>query len=360
MNPDLSLFVRDALARGTSRDDIRRVLAEAGWRDEEIAAELDRWADLAFPVPVPRRKPRVSAREAFLHLVLFATLYLAAFNTGAILFDLIERALPDPVTARPWERSEGRLPWALASLLVALPVFLYTHRIIAGSLRRDPEKRGSGVRRWLTYLTLFVTALVIIGDLVAALNGWFRGGLTPRFLLKALVVFAIAAVAFRHYLADLRRDEVDRPVLRTSWLGRAGVIGMAIVAIVGLIAMGAPHTARLRELDRRRVEDLDQLAGAIIAYHGHNGRLPRNLDEVIIDPSARDRRLTGRDPVSGTAYGYVVIDSIWFELCATFSTADSLGPYGMPVGAFWRHADGRHCYRFHAQRGSSPRKSVPD
>src|SRR6185295_12639743 len=98
MNRDLQRFVREALGRGQSRAAIRDALQQAGWRADEIDAALAVYAETDFAVPVPRRRPYLSARETFLYLVLFATLYTTAYDVGQILFALIERWLPDPVS----------------------------------------------------------------------------------------------------------------------------------------------------------------------------------------------------------------------------------------------------------------------
>src|SRR5436309_7930062 len=100
MTADLQQFVRDSLVRGLPRDAIREQLARAGWRPEEVEAALGAWVESDFPVPVPRRRSYLSAREAFLYLVLFVTLYVTAFNVGALLFQFIERWLPDPAITR--------------------------------------------------------------------------------------------------------------------------------------------------------------------------------------------------------------------------------------------------------------------
>ena len=63
------------------------------------------------------------------------------------------------------------------------------------------------MRKWLTYLTLFIGASVLLGDVIALVNGVLKGDPTLRFLLKCLVVGAIAGTAFAYYLADLRQDE---------------------------------------------------------------------------------------------------------------------------------------------------------
>jgi uncharacterized membrane protein (DUF106 family) len=66
------------------------------------------------------------------------------------------------------------------------------------------------VRRWLTYLTLFVSAGVLIADLVTMVYNVLGGELTTRFVLKVLVVGAIAGGVFWYYLTDLGVDEKEQ------------------------------------------------------------------------------------------------------------------------------------------------------
>src|SRR3546814_1425575 len=92
---ELDTFVREALMRGQSREAIAQALAAAGWTEAQTGDVLSAYADVDFPVPVPRPRASLSAREAFLYLVLFASLYYAAFHVGSLLFDLINAAFPD-------------------------------------------------------------------------------------------------------------------------------------------------------------------------------------------------------------------------------------------------------------------------
>src|SRR3546814_3146708 len=93
---ELEQFVNAALSRGESKQSVLAALSAAGWSPEQAADALDAYADVAFPVPVPRPRPYLSAREAFLYLLLFASLYVWAYHLGSLLFDLINTALPDP------------------------------------------------------------------------------------------------------------------------------------------------------------------------------------------------------------------------------------------------------------------------
>jgi hypothetical protein len=199
-------FVRECLGRGLTRAQIEAALTQAGWSQEQVRGALAAFAAVEFPVPIPRPRPSWSARDAFLYLVLFSTLYTVSYNLASLLFDLINRALPDSVNPEPWGFRES-IRWAVASLIVALPVFLYVSTITNRDTRADPARRASPVRRWLTYLTLFVSACVLVGDVVALVYNLLGGELTTRFVLKVAVVGAIAGGVFWYYLGDLGADE---------------------------------------------------------------------------------------------------------------------------------------------------------
>ncbi len=207
---DLEHFVRDALAKGVSRPDIESALAAAGWPPEQSRDALHAYADIAFPVPVPRPRPYLSAREAFLYLLLFTTLYVAAWNLGSLLFDLINRAFPDPAdNSYMVGRLGASIRWSTASIIIAFPMFLYVARYLSRDLARSPVKRLSAVRRWLTYLTLFIAAGVLIGDMITLVYNMLGGELSIRFVLKVLVAAVIAGTIFGYYLHDLRREEQE-------------------------------------------------------------------------------------------------------------------------------------------------------
>ncbi|MDQ3169982.1 MAG: DUF5671 domain-containing protein [Acidobacteriota bacterium] len=209
VDDDLIGFVRDALGRGATRADIDAVLRRAGWDAAQVAAALDTFAAEPFIVPVPRPRVSLSARDAFLYLVLFSTLYLSAVNFGGLVFDLINRAFPDPVLdgTGTYRASGDGLRWAIASLIVSFPVFLFVSRVTSREIARDRRKRESAVRRWLTYLTLFIAASVLIADVIVLVYNALGGDMTMRFVLKVLTVGLVAGLIFGHYLKDLRADE---------------------------------------------------------------------------------------------------------------------------------------------------------
>ena len=205
----LELFVREALLKGAARESIEAALTTAGWTPEQTRDALNAYAEIDFPVPVPKPRPYLSPREAFLYLVLFATLYLSAFHLGSLLFDFINRAFPDALDPDHSRNIIHSMRWSVASLAIAFPVFLFVARHLGNDLARNPVKRLSAVRRWLTYLTLFVAATVLIGDLITLVYNLLGGDLSVRFVLKVLVIGLIAGTIFGYYLHDLRREEKE-------------------------------------------------------------------------------------------------------------------------------------------------------
>src|SRR5215208_4489878 len=208
---ELITFVKDALGRGVARPEVEQVLRRAGWSAEQVAGAMTAFADLDFPVPVPRPRPYVSAREAFMYVVMFTTLYLSAWSFGSLIFEFIERAFPDRAMERAGQFSLAAIRWNLSSLVAAFPVFLYVGSLVARSIRRDPTKRASSIRRNLTYVTLFVASCMLLGDVTTLIYNLLGGELTIRFILKALTVALIAGAAFVYYVAQLRHDEKEVP-----------------------------------------------------------------------------------------------------------------------------------------------------
>ena len=203
-------FVRDSLAAGQSREAIREVLAEAGWKSDEIADALSRFSDSDFPVPVPRKKASGWARDAFLYLVTFAALYTTAVALGALLFGVVDHSLPDTLQDRnDYGSPNDGLRWSIASIVVTFPLYLALTRKHLLDYAKDAARRNSPVRNWLTYLTLYLMAMVEICSFISVIGNVLGGEIASRFILKAMVVIVIAGAIFLFYLWDIRGQDRD-------------------------------------------------------------------------------------------------------------------------------------------------------
>lgn len=125
-------------------------------------------------------------------------------------------------------------------------------------------------------------------------------------------------------------------------LAVTGVICVAASIVWAVASVGTPHTARLQELDRARVGDLQTIRRAVERYYKDKATLPSSLDDLTLD--AED--LT--DPETGASYGYAIDSAQRYHLTAHFSLAsvDERNYYGQD----WRHDAGHHEFSFDAPK----------
>lgn len=209
MANELVDFVARAIEKGVERPAIATALTRAGWPHAEIEAALATFADVEFPLAVPRPRPYLSAWEFFIYLILFVALYTAAYSLGALLFEFVNVAVPDPLQRRSADSYfYDQVRWNLSLLLVSFPLFLFAFHVVSRAIGRDPTKRGSRARKWLTYMTLFIAAVSLICDVTSLLYNVLGGEFTIRFGLKIAVVAVIAGGIFLFFLIDMKQDEV--------------------------------------------------------------------------------------------------------------------------------------------------------
>jgi len=208
MHENLLRFIEHARQKGMDYATIFLLLRSAGWKEKEIAGAF---AAQELTIPIPERAGVGSARDAFFHLLAFTALYAWVISMVFLFFTYIEFAFPDPATRTPTyalEAAMSSIRASLATLIVSYPLFLLVWWFLLREVRIFPEKAMSGVRRWLSFLSLFVGAVTILTDLITVVYYLVEGDLTVRFLLKVFVLFVITG-ALSVYLALVLRSEAE-------------------------------------------------------------------------------------------------------------------------------------------------------
>jgi len=157
-------------------------------------------------MPGPNTARKAEPKELFLHLLGMVTLYASAISFITLAFQLINYFVPDPLTnySGSQEYVFATIRWSISVLIVMFPTYLVTLRFIRKSYEEDPDRRGLRIRKWLTYFTLFVASLIILGDIIALLNVFMQGELTVRILLKIIAVLFVAGSVLFYYVSDIR------------------------------------------------------------------------------------------------------------------------------------------------------------
>jgi hypothetical protein len=339
---ELNRFVHEALSRKFPRPEIERVLLTAGWRKDQVDKALSTYADVAFPLPVPRPVHHLSAGEAFAYLVLYTALGISAFSVVELFFTLIDFSFYDPTDAsaagRGWMTSTR---WAVARVVIAAPVFLFAAWWTGRTLSRDPAERTSPIRRWLTYVAMFIAVCVIIGDFVTLVAYVLAGETTTRFLLKVAIVAIIAGIILGYYLWDMRETARERKPSASYALLAVAIAVAGFAAGAGVWMIGSPASQAELRIDERRVSELGAIARSVEAYYERNDRLPESLTAM---KEALGTDLAIADPETGEAYEYRATTAEEFVLCATFAQASERAA----VDATWTHGAGHRCFTLNA------------
>ena len=285
-------------------------------------------------------------RDVFMHLLNTITLYISAFSFLNLVFQYINIAFPDKLNV--YYSPGDSIRWTLSLFIIIFGVFAWTSRFIEKDLVGNPDKNGLKIRRWLIYLTIFLAALLLIGDLVALIYNFLSGDLTIPFIIKVLSVFAVGGVIFWYYLYDLKKNPGEFSPRAKVIIWSSIIVALAVI-VYGFYLAGSPFKQRLIRFDSQRVSDMQTIQSQIVYYWQQKDKLPQSLDALkdsisgFVPPS---------DPDTDKPYGYKATDALSFELCAEFAlpsgeeSSKTFPRFSMPggFGENWEHASGRVCF----------------
>lgn len=291
---------------------------------------------------------RNTPRDVFLHLLAIIMLYWSAISFITILWQTVNRFLPDPLRysyGYPYYAEPMRV--AVASLIIVFPVYILISWFLDRNYKKHPIFREMKLRKWLIYFTLFIAALVIISDLVSVILNFLSGDTTLRFLLKAAAVLFVACLIFGYYLYEARRKEDSKNLKYFVYF----VCLIVAISIVGsFFIIGSPKTVRQKQYDMQRINDLQGIQYQIVNFWQRKERLPNNLSELEDQVSGFEIPV---DPETKKSYEYAVKDfsALSFELCAdfTFEAQNEFSPVvSAPtkdlLSSNWDHSAGENCF----------------
>lgn len=286
-----------------------------------------------------------SAKFVFFYLLSLVALVFTSLSTGMIIFQVINKYVPDPLGNFGQGFSSGPLRFAIAALIVAGPLFFLTTRHIYKNLFKGALDKDANVRKVLTYFLLLVSSLMILGWLIGLISNYLGGELTIKFILQAITCIGIAAIVFTFYLHDIRREKIvgqkDR-VVKMYFFGSLMIIIAAFVS--ALLVVESPQQARDRKLDNAILDDFDAISNGLNDYYNKNQKLPATLEELksevlfVIDENLKD-------PSTAQFYEYKIVADRRYQLCAVFriSNVDDQDMNSQFYREKWPHKAGTQC-----------------
>lgn len=283
---------------------------------------------------------KITPGDFFMNLGWLATLYGSVISILNLLFETINRVFPDTVSYYNYGYSGG-IRWSIAWLVVIFPLYILITRHLVKSYSLDPNKREIWIRKWFVYLTLFLSSVTVIVDIIVLINNFLGGELSTRFLLKIIATLIISGAVFGYYFYDLKKEGANNTTGKIfAWASLVIVLGSLIWAFV---VIGSPMQERSRRFDDQRIQHLNEIQSRIINHWQAKGALPSKLSDS--EDSIYGNKIP-IDPETSEQYEYKVTGQYGFELCAKFNLESMNGDksayyYGSES---WKHGAGRVCF----------------
>jgi hypothetical protein len=289
--------------------------------------------------------PNSGPRDEFLHLLAIIALYMGVIELLAMLFAFIELAFPDPTSSAEWADPLSSIRFAVATLVIVFPVYLWAARFIVRDLAANPEKINFWTCRCPFYLTIFLGALTLIVDLIWLFYYLLGNQLAAPFFLKVTAVLLVTGAALFYYFAEIRESPLTFPATAHRFAYPSAFLVTTCV-IAGFIVAGPPMHQRFVRYDDARVADLKVVQDRILNYWHLKKVLP---DDIAAADNLNPASRLPNDPSTGTHYEYYTVSAHSFYLCSNFRTkSPSVGTWNggfMYHGWGWEHDSGRSCYQ---------------
>ena len=297
---------------------------------------------------------KTTPKDFFIHLGATIALYVSVGALINLLFSLIDYVYPDAISNDLFASSIA-LP--ISILVVLVPIFYLLVWLIQKDAKQFPEKDDLWIKKWRVFLTLFISGVVVAGDLIVLINTYLNGEISTRFVWKFLVILIILGIIFTYYLLE----KVGKAVVVRSAILYSGIVIVLASIISGFLIVGSPSRQRALRFDSIRVAALTEIQNYIVNYWQAKRELPKTLS-VLNDPLIPT--FIPVDPETQLDYEYSIKADKTFELCATFSeVSDSMNDGTTPVfydpkdtiAQNWKHEAGRVCFT----RSIDPEKYPP-
>lgn len=292
------------------------------------------------------QQPSNAAKYAFYYLLSLVSLIFAALSTGMIIFQIINKKIFDALSLNQGYYSAEVMKFAISAIIITTPIYFVTMWFINKNLYDGKLGKDSGVRKWLTYLVLFISSVVVIGWLIGTIQSYLGGELTTKFILKALTALLISATVFSYYFYDIRREQVvgaKDKIIKIYFFGSLAVI--LAVLVCGFIYSDSPQVTRNKNQDMALLNSFDTIDNSINSYYTQTKKLPANLDELV----NKTGFLTGKDiidQVTNKKIEYKVKGASKYEICGDFKTANKgqIDQNFEWLNSRWPHDAGHQCF----------------
>lgn len=230
---DLKVFIKEQRSKGLADRQIEDILISHGWKVDDVRVVFDA-IDLNVPLPktqpsednntnnnrngivadvTPKEGSRLDIWDAFENVIMFITMGCVAVSIGLLLNYFIDEVLlVDIIQQESWARYPGsnynsQLATGYASVLfVALPIFTVLFLRISKRTKENPALKNKLVRKVLTYITMVISSVIVIINLISVVYRLLAGELGVEDFFDFVIIVGISSIVFYYFLTQTKED----------------------------------------------------------------------------------------------------------------------------------------------------------
>lgn len=212
-------YIQAARSANIPEPQIRTSLLQSQWSEAAINDALSTQQIIQFSQTPPQPPPKVSSSttmwDAFEHVLLFISLYVLAISIALMLNSLIDIFSPalGTDTYSNIYNSPGMdtfrkmlMRGYIASLIVTYPLFSFFFLNVTKRTLANTALRNIHARKSLIYLTLIITFIIVIANIIHIIFTLLNGNVTANFFLHFLVSLSISGSIFTYYFLQINED----------------------------------------------------------------------------------------------------------------------------------------------------------
>jgi hypothetical protein len=260
-----------------------------------------------------------------------------------IVFELINKYVPDfLVYSYQGGFNDSQLKFAFSALLISAPIYFFCSYFLEKNVKKGNLSLSNSLRKWLLYLIIFISSVVIMGWLIGLLTNFLGGELTLKFALRALSAIVISALILGFYVYEIRRNKAEKTPSAVKLYTIIFVIIVGASLVLSLFSMESPQKAREKRLDNLILNSFDSISMAIDTHYNDKAGLPEELSDLNSEFLQFEQM---HDPQTKEMFAYNILDEKTYELCANFRTETTEKSQGYKMNYQRNHQQGWQCLK---------------
>ena len=272
-------------------------------------------------------KQKLNVGYAFLSLGVLISLIVSVISFFNLAFEILNKKFPDVLNAT-YQYGYASSQFEAARTFLAMLIIMFPAFLILAYFWKHKEKKGLGhqddvVHKWLSYIIIFLSILVVVVDLIILVRYFVSGEITIRFILKILIALAGAKMILYYFVPEIWDVKFWNIRWRKFFKITSKYFSMVMVLaliIWSFCVIGSPFKQRQLQLDDRRVQDLQSIQWQIINYWQQKEKLPASINDLK-NPLSGYSLPVDPEFEKGKTYEYIpdAKNKLKFQLCANFS-----------------------------------------